>query len=145
MMIRQGLPQLVAAAIGVDMHPCSFLLHRLDRRRRRPKRVLVGRQLDNRLRIQTQLTGGFFDRFPRLIGHKVTDKLIGKLLNRHAEKLSNKHQLRNAIYHHAVAVYTLATPKVNGCASALVNPAVSISAHISLPLGNCSMVPARYS
>ena len=46
---------------------------------------------------------------------------------------------------HASAVYTLATPKVKGCASALVKPAVSISVHMSLPLGNCSMVPARYS
>ena len=36
MMIRQGLPQLVAATIRIDVHPCCLALHRLDRRWRWP-------------------------------------------------------------------------------------------------------------
>ena len=34
MMLRQGLPQLVAAAIRINVHPCRLALHRLDRGRR---------------------------------------------------------------------------------------------------------------
>ena len=75
--LRDCVTQVETAAIRVKVDPRDRLPHRLDGLRRRPKRVLVRGQLDDRRRIETQLARHVIDRLARLVRNQIKQYCIG--------------------------------------------------------------------
>ena len=77
--------EFVTAAVGVEVGTLQSAVHRLQRLRGRPQRVLIGSEFDDLLLAQAEVAGQFLDRLAGFVDGQLQDVLMCGLP--HAESL----------------------------------------------------------
>jgi len=82
--------RLESAAVRVKTDSLQAALDRRERQRRRAQRVLIGGQLDDFFRPDTELPGGLFDGLARLVDRHVPEQRLDRALKILAGRLEER-------------------------------------------------------
>ena len=80
--LRDGVAQVEAAAIGVEVGALDLLVHRGHGERGGPERVFVGGELDDGGGVEAELARDVIDRLARLVRDEVEQFAVGYVLDR---------------------------------------------------------------
>ena len=80
-LLRDGVPEMEAAAVGIEMGALQLLAHRGHGEGRRAEGILVGGELDHEPGVEPELARDIIDRLARLVRDEIEQLAVGYVMD----------------------------------------------------------------